>query len=82
MEKTKIDVECIYYPDGSFRPKRVIWTDGRCWDVERTLHICEPSGDEFEGIRYCVLIGSAEKYIYRTGASWYAEPVCMEENTS
>ena len=82
MELTKIDVDSISYSDGTYRPTRVIWSDGRCWDVERTLHVCEASGDEFEGIRYCVLIGSAEKYIYRIGSSWYAEPVCAKENTS
>ena len=29
-----------------------------------------PAG-EYEGIRYTVLIGSAEKYIYRVKNSWY-----------
>ena len=44
--------------------------------------MAEPVGDEFEGIRYTVLIGSAEKYIYRTGNRWYVEPVRMEVDSS
>lgn len=33
--------------------------------------MAEPVNDEFEGIRYTILIGSAVKNIYRLGSSWY-----------
>jgi hypothetical protein len=44
--------------------------------------VAEPVEDEFEGIRYTVLIGSAEKYIYRIGTKWYVHPINMEVDTS
>ena len=39
------------------------------------------SEDEYEGIRYTVLIGSAEKYLYRIGGKWYVEPIQTEVDT-
>ena len=35
------------------------------------IHSCVSLDGEFEGIRYTVFIGSAEKYIYRAGHAWY-----------
>ena len=60
MEKLFIDVRCDHRADGTFRPRKILWPDGRTWDIKRTLHVAEPVEDEFEGIRYTVLIGSAE----------------------
>ncbi len=82
MIKHFVNVRCDHHQDGTLRPRQIMWGDGRTWDIKRTLHVAEPVEDEFEGIRYTVLIGSAEKYIYRTGAQWYVEPVRAEEDTS
>ena len=82
MDRIFVEVECKCYTDGSVRPSRIIWPDGRAWPITRTLHISEPAEDEFEGIRYTVLIGSAEKYIYRLGSTWYVEPAYVEVDTS
>jgi hypothetical protein len=82
MNRIFVDVECSCYADGSVRPNRISWPDGRSWQITRTLHISEPADHEFEGIRYTVLIGSAEKNIYRLGAAWYVEPVNVEVDTS
>ena len=78
----KLQVEGIHYEDGSISPVRVIWPDGRSWEITRTIHTTEPVDHEFEGIRYTVLIGSAEKYIYRLGSKWYVEPCQVEVDTS
>ena len=48
----------------------------------QSVHISEPAEDEFEGIRYTVLIGSAERNIYRVGSSWYVEPTNVEVDSS
>ena len=82
MEKLFIDVRCDHRADGTFRPRKILWPDGRTWDIKRTLHVAEPVEDEFEGIRYTVLIGNAEKYIYRIGTKWYVHPINMEVDTS
>ncbi|MBR1757722.1 MAG: hypothetical protein IJ744_03205 [Lachnospiraceae bacterium] len=83
MEKHFVNVKCDHYKDGTIRPKQIIWEDGRVWEVKRTIHVAEPVENEFEGIRYTVLIGSAEKYIYKVGTQWYVEPIHnTEENSS
>ena len=82
MDRIFVEVECKCYTDGSVRPSRITWPDGRAWSITRTLHISEPAEDEFEGIRYTVLIGSAVKNIYRIGSTWYVEPVYVEVDTS
>ena len=71
MKKTYVTVDCRISADGTERPLRVIWPDGRSWDVEKVLHKNLQYKNEFEGIRYTVIIGSAEKYIYRNDAGWY-----------
>ncbi|ERL22340.1 hypothetical protein HMPREF1986_00604 [Oribacterium sp. oral taxon 078 str. F0263] len=82
MDKLFVNVSCEHRADGTLRPQKVILPDGRAWDIRRTLHVAEPVEDEFEGIRYTVLIGSAEKYIYRMGTQWYVHPVHTEVDTS
>ena len=59
---------------------RIHWHDGRTWDIEKTLHSCTSEGD-FKGIRYTVLIGSAEKYLYRIDDKWYVESIQPEVDT-
>lgn len=82
MNRMFVSVECSCYTDGSVRPLRIIYPDGRTWSITRTLHISTPADNEFEGIRYTVLIGSAERYIYRLGSAWYVEPTNVEVDTS
>lgn len=82
MNKVFVNVNCSYFPDGTFRPKSIIWADGHVWEIKRTLHIAAPVDNEFEGIRYTVVIGSAEKYLYRIGKKWYVIPVQTEVDTS
>jgi hypothetical protein len=82
MEKKYVKVQCTFLPDGTIRPVSLEWDDGQVWEITRVLHTAAPVDHEFEGIRYTVLIGSAEKYIYRTGNRWYVEPVRMEVDSS
>lgn len=74
MNKVFVDVDCRVLSNGAIRPQCVRWPDGRTWSIKRTLHSCTSPTKEYEGIRYTVIIGSAEKYIYQTGNKWYVEP--------
>lgn len=73
MEKIFVGVECLHTRDGTTVPERIIWHDGRTWKIDRVIHSCTSLNHEFEGIRYTVLIGSAEKYLYQSGSKWYVE---------
>lgn len=73
MKKTFVEVDCHCREDGAVVPRSITWRDGRKWSIDRVVHSCASYNGEFEGIRYTIIIGSAEKYLYRLGSQWYAD---------
>ena len=71
MKKICGQVDVERQERGEVIPLTVSWQDGRIWNIDRVLHSCISHDGEYEGIRYTVIIGSAEKYIYRAGHAWY-----------
>jgi len=71
VKKELITVEADRQPDGLLLPKAVLWKDGRRFEISRVLFYSASPTGEYEGIRYTVMIGSAEKYIYRVNHKWY-----------
>ena len=71
MKKIYVQVDSERQESGEVIPLTVSWQDGRIWNIDRVLHSCISNDGEYEGIRYTVIIGSAEKYIYRAGHAWY-----------
>lgn len=71
MKKVSVDVEAVDQSDGMLIPKALIWNDGRRFEIARVLYYSDSPTGEYEGIRYTVIIGSAEKYIYRVNHKWY-----------
>ena len=71
MEKIPIGVEVAQYPEGQEKLQAVIWKDGQRYEIDRVLHSCPSFDNEYEGIRYTIIIGSAEKYIYKAKTGWY-----------
>lgn len=80
MGKVFVNVDYQVLSGGAIKPVRIYWHDGRAFNIRKTLHSCTSEGD-FEGIRYTVLIGSAEKYLYRIGGKWYVESIGTEADT-
>lgn len=71
MKKVSVNVEAEMQSDGILIPKSVLWADGRRFEIARVLFYRDSPTGEYEGIRYTVIIGSAEKYIYRVNHKWY-----------
>ncbi len=71
MKKVFVQVDSNRLENGEVVPQTISWADGRVWDIDRVIHSCGSLDGEYEGIRYTVIIGSEEKYIYRVGHSWY-----------
>lgn len=71
MAKEIVTVEADYRSDGMIMPKTVIWKDGRHFSIDKIIYYSTSPSGEYEGIRYTVLIGSSEKYIYRVRNKWY-----------
>lgn len=74
MSKTFVRVDCRKSRDGTEKPSVIYWPDGRNWKIKRVLHETVLEGTDFEGIRYTILIGSAEKFIYRNSEGWFVVP--------
>lgn len=71
MKKVYVQVDSERLDSGEILPVRITWHDGRVWNIDRVIYSCASLDGEYEGIRYTVYIGSAEKYIYRAGHAWY-----------
>ncbi|MBR4656024.1 MAG: hypothetical protein IKO68_05540 [Oscillospiraceae bacterium] len=71
MKKIAVDVECSCQEQGSLLPLSLKWADGRKWIIDRVLHTCISYSGEYDGIRYTVMIGNEERYLYHTGSGWY-----------
>ena len=71
MNKVPVEVEIEERSDGEIIPRAIIWSDGRRFPISRVLYHGASSANEYEGIRYKVMIGSAEKDSYRVNHEWY-----------
>ena len=71
MKKVYVQVDTERMESGEVVPRTISWRDGRIWNIDRVTHSCASLDGEYEGIRYTVIIGNAEKYIYRAGHAWY-----------
>ena len=71
MKRVYVQIDSERLESGEIVPLRITWQDGRIWESDRVIHACASLDGEYEGIRYTVIIGSAEKYIYRAGHAWY-----------
>ena len=72
MGRLYVTVNCDQTAGGQSIPKLIKWDESRTSTIRRVLYSCT-SPTEFEGIRYTILIGSAEKYLYKVGDKWYVE---------
>jgi len=71
VKRVPVTVKCTVDADGNTHPVCIKWNDGRKWSIERVLHTCRSPDASFEGIRYTVLIGGSEKYLYKSCSQWY-----------
>lgn len=72
MGRLYVTVNCDQTAEGKIIPRGIIWSDKKTSTIHKILHVCT-SPTEFEGIRYTILIGSAEKYLYKAEDKWYVE---------
>ncbi len=70
MQKIPVTVELDRFTDGTAEIRSIILGNGRYFRVRRVLHYAAAS-DGNEGVRFTVLIGHSEKYIYKAGDKWY-----------
>lgn len=67
-----VNVKGIKDDYGTIIPQQLIWPDGRSWKIKGVLHTSRAPAEEYKGIRYTVLIGEVERYVYRDQRNrWY-----------
>ncbi len=71
MEKVFVQVDSEKRENGDVIPKTITWVDGRAGNIDRVIYSCASLDGEYEGIRYTIYIGSAERYLYKAGHAWY-----------
>ena len=75
MKRVYVNVECNILNNGQELPSVIFWPDGQHrWNIEKVLHVKKQDKIGQEGFRYTIVIGSAEKYIYRNNTGWYVIP--------
>ena len=74
MQKKYITVETKRDSQGNEIPKKIFWNDGRVFLIKKVLYKCNCVENEFDGIRYTVLIDNLQRDIYLDeDGQWYVE---------
>lgn len=73
--KVYVDVTARFASDGDLRPLAVQWEDGRIYQVDRVLDVRPAASLKAggAGIRYRVLIGSCETFLFLEENRWFVE---------
>ena len=71
VKRVNVAVSASIDADGVIILHKIYWRDNREWNIRRVLHTCQSADGEFAGTRYTVLIGNAERYLYRDNTTWY-----------
>lgn len=70
-----VNVYAVFDTLGQVCPRVIIWEDGRRFPIDRVLAVeqraCLRSGGA--GLRYHVMIGGKERYLYLNESRWFVE---------
>jgi hypothetical protein len=60
---------------GRMRPLRIIWEDGRNFEIQRVVDVvrAESLKASGTGLRYRCIVSGREVYLFFDGARWYVE---------
>ena len=74
-EKIYIGVLAVTQPDGSIVPLRLIWPDGRNWEIDRVLDVRPAASLKAggAGIRYTCRIRNHQTYLFQEENKWFVE---------
>ncbi|MGN1014010.1 MAG: hypothetical protein ACI4PM_01490 [Butyricicoccus sp.] len=78
MKKVYVTVYAMFDPEGHIRPLRVIWKDGKKFDVDQVFDIRPAASLKAggAGIRYTCGIRGKACYLFLEGNRWFVEAKC------
>lgn len=82
--KVYVEVGALFYRDGRMVPRRITWTDGRQFEIDKILDIRRAASLQGGGMgeRYTVRINGKERYLFyenslsftgTRGGRWFVE---------
>ncbi len=75
--KAYVSVIVAHQPDGQKTPLQIIFEDGRKFDIDRVTERRRAAATKVggTGIRYKIVIGGHERYIYEDDGLWFVEAI-------
>ena len=74
-QKVYVALEMLVRTDGTLRPLRLIWENGISYPIDRVLHVTPAASLKVggRGIRYTVIIGGKQRFLYQEDGRWFVE---------
>jgi len=75
--KVYVGVNIDVDESGNIRPRSITWEDGRVYPIDRLRHRCRAASTRVGGcgMRYTVVIGGKETYLFQEEERWFVEAV-------
>lgn len=74
--KVYVEVNVDHRSDGTARPNRIKFEDGRNYEIDRVKYVCRAASTKVggTGLRYTVLICGAETFLFdEENGRWFVE---------
>ena len=74
-KKVYVSVNLDVDPEGALRPCFIRWINGQIFGIDRVKYKCRATSQKVGGggIRYTVLIGNKETFLFNEGSKWFVE---------
>jgi len=75
MKKQFVDVIVYFTKEGQILPQKIIWNDGRKFDIDKILDIRPAPSLKVggQGLRYTCRILNKETYLWLEDEKWFVE---------
>lgn len=73
--KAYVTVNLDVDEEGNFNPRAIRWKDGRIFTIDRLKYKCRAASSKVGGggIRYTVIVGGRESFLFHEGNKWFVE---------
>ena len=73
--KAYVSVNLDVDENGALHPRFIRWDNGQIFGIDRVKYICRATSQKVGGggIRYTVLIGKQEAFLFNEGNKWFVE---------
>ena len=75
FQRVNVEVIARFDIDGYITPLEIIWTNGRIFTIDKVVTSCRAASLKAggQGIRYTILVGGRQAYLYFENPIWFVE---------